>query len=1426
MPETFDFEDAVGKTFSFDEAQPPEQPGRITKQPQTLGEWGRFMVGGLLHPIRAAETGIEQFAIQHGLAEPGSQLLPGLSLGRALETPIVGTIPKIKQQKSVPAQLGAAAVNTVTDFVNFFGTPEGLGTLGLGALPKAASRAILADYATEMAMHTPEQIQGAIEEAKKGNWQGAAQNALGAAGASIMVPLIAKHTGAPPSTHPSVTLPKSLEALKEPPAEAPPAPEVAPTPAEPAPAAQETFSFEQAKPEPAPPPQPTSEGGPVGPPEAAAPPAAPETPAAPAAPAPTMQTQTLLNGQPVKVLETNAKKGTALVEMPDGTTERVNAKDMETRQVEVPETQGPPGAPEPAEVPRAIQSLDEAANRAKQRIDSRSGIKFGMSVDPVDTARAVADWAIIGAAKLARGGYDVAKWSQEMVAELGDQIKPYIEQVYRQAGRLSGRIQEGIEAQRSAIGEILSGGVDARTQEQAAFGASLMQQIIREKGSIDLQDWYDGMAREFGEDVRNEAKLQELYTEARDLMSEGTPIPAGRNPTPFTSGQARITVGERTALREVLSKAEAAGAAGRKAGEVSKAAELAPVISGLQDKLSDSISKAQALGEYLRGQEVGGARAGRATRTEAAQIDRWLEADSDNIRTSLNQLAKGLPLEERGKFVSAITSAMKRPSLFNAKAVETMYRKAAQVAARIESRIGEVETAAIEKDITDFKRAAQSPSIDVEFRKRIHAQLDNYNRLKKAGGLDRDALEALRDRLTSLRDIGRSEQTTKEALWEWQKEFAQRRLAQQPTRPVETRPELRPSPGESATIGMRIKNWINSAMNRADKADKAILPIDALFDLMELAKGTYRGWLFRNARGPVDLGFNEAKVRRNGLLERFETFVKDNGLTGKNAERIGVYAQNLQKGGRERLIESGLSGEAIDKITSSLTRAELGAYNMMRQVMDSQLPAVQRLMGRLYNTDVKPVENYFPMPRDWREFEGKPAEAKAPGTEAAYDDLATWKALRDDYSPRPTAQTRKGFTQERQPGAKTPIRIDAFDIFRQHINDVSYLLELQPTIKSLGEIGRGDLFRQKYGDVGQKMFLGWLDTVARQGGMESFKRWKLLDTLRKNTSVGIVGFRLGSQLVHLSNIPYIVARIGPWFGTGLRETFTERGKAFLERNFAETQERAGGEPAQAEAEKEGRILGIPKSGGVVRASMAIARRIDRVNSEGSVLGSYLKILKDKGADWQNYDKIPLDREAAALALVFARRAIASPLPKDVPQALSRGTITGGNVSLGRSIFQFQNIFLDQWSNIRHDLVQAGIIEKNPKQAAAMFLAVVAATLAESGIKIGSKQAVQSLMGTTPPKKKQDKDELMHKAMHELVRRFPFGGQLATQAQYGETGIPVLDTVSGVAHHAYGAATYKKEKARRKAAIRTGGSIAQLLGVPGASQIAEVISASQ
>jgi hypothetical protein len=144
---------------------------------------------------------------------------------------------------------------------------------------------------------------------------------------------------------------------------------------------------------------------------------------------------------------------------------------------------------------------------------------------------------------------------------------------------------------------------------------------------------------------------------------------------------------------------------------------------------------------------------------------------------------------------------------------------------------------------------------------------------------------------------------------------------------------------------------------------------------------------------------------------------------------------------------------------------------------------------------------------------------------------------------------------------------------------------------------------------------------------------------------------------------------GPlWWKRGLEHVLSKEGRDFIKTHFAETFERGGGEPGLQEATK----------GKISELGTAPQKYIDQWNSQATVMGAYLKALDKAGKDYKQFASFPVDQAAVEQARVLARRAVASPLYKDVPPALSKGAAM-------KLLLQFQNTFLDQWSNIRYDL---------------------------------------------------------------------------------------------------------------------------------------------
>lgn len=82
---------------------------------------------------------------------------------------------------------------------------------------------------------------------------------------------------------------------------------------------------------------------------------------------------------------------------------------------------------------RIVSVLDKGANDALSRIKARraEGRLFAAGIDP----EALGDYAIYGAAKIAKGAIEFSKWSAEMVKDIGDYIQPHLKQIWDAANK-------------------------------------------------------------------------------------------------------------------------------------------------------------------------------------------------------------------------------------------------------------------------------------------------------------------------------------------------------------------------------------------------------------------------------------------------------------------------------------------------------------------------------------------------------------------------------------------------------------------------------------------------------------------------------------------------------------------------------------------------------------------------------------------------------------------------------------------------------------------------------------------------------------------------------------------------------------------------------------------------------------------------------
>lgn len=904
------------------------------------------------------------------------------------------------------------------------------------------------------------------------------------------------------------------------------------------------------------------------------------------------------------------------------------------------------------------------------------------------------------------------------------------------------------------------------------------------------------------------------------------------------------------------------------------------------EAMEKAISRVEVFSVQLKAREKGGqegrAAATRELRNQFADDLTSIREDQEEVRRTLTNFVNlSLPKEERGAYIGRIAQALAVPDILNGDPA-VIYHRAFRVMQDIADRSEEVfKTDVVNQIKASFTKFVDSPGIDVAYRSRLKNLLDSVS-LTKPTELTISRLESLRqfvnaevaagrepsvpkdvvDNLATLvklplRDmpvnalvelqgeinrlaaLGKVKAILMKARWDAEKKASLEDLEKSESTPIEGRAQFRAQPTESLTPGQKFSNTVKSPGGVLQNIETSIAPTDQLMDHLDGSHGTYDGWASRNIKGKIDLAHNKKEGELAPIRDKSRAIAQQYELKKADFETIGVKGV-MRMIGRERLEEMGVRKDILDRIDATpLTEGQKAFDDYTQQVYKDLGLRVQDVAHKLYQIPVELVENYMPLMKDWAaDVTREPIEPGADPlrSEIPFDEQATLRQLQHDTNPKVISRTEQGFLKARIEGAKGAVRLNAQDVFERHVGDALHFVHAQPVLKMLGEIARTPTLEAKYGKVGQKFILDLLDTVATQGQVNHLQRIRWVDWVRNSTSKGAVAFRLASNVVHTSQIPLAAYHAGGpgWWNKGLGLAISEAGQKFLRANAAETFVRSGGEPAQVEAET------ISKIG---RAGFFIARNIDKLNSQATFLGRYAKEMMKKGVAAEDIFNVPVDTEVQALALRRMRRAVASPLAKDVPQMTSRGTgLGGGNVSVARAINQFRNIFLDNWSNVRHDILRVGIADTQRaidlmragekaaglktigdtlSHRAAVSAAIIMGVALETGIKMYTKQGLAAATGGTPPPRKDD-DTFTSQFEHHLINRVPFVGQLTAMAMYGDTGVPVIDSIVNVMSEGYtGTIKSKNPETQAKHLTKAVSNVGTVLGVPGISQAAEL-----
>lgn len=162
--------------------------GSVADSAAMVASFAESQAKALAHPIKTIEGGIEGAAT----LITGSPKVLTVKPSEIMERPLVA-LPKIPNQETTTGKIAAGAGNAVIDFATFMLTPEGVALLGIGGLPEASRRMATMTIAADMAAKAPAQFNAAVEAARAGDIQKAAEHTTSFLGGTALSAVAANH---------------------------------------------------------------------------------------------------------------------------------------------------------------------------------------------------------------------------------------------------------------------------------------------------------------------------------------------------------------------------------------------------------------------------------------------------------------------------------------------------------------------------------------------------------------------------------------------------------------------------------------------------------------------------------------------------------------------------------------------------------------------------------------------------------------------------------------------------------------------------------------------------------------------------------------------------------------------------------------------------------------------------------------------------------------------------------------------------------------------------------------------------------------------------------------------------------------------------------------------------------------------------------
>ena len=810
--------------------------------------------------------------------------------------------------------------------------------------------------------------------------------------------------------------------------------------------------------------------------------------------------------------------------------------------------------------------------------------------------------------------------------------------------------------------------------------------------------------------------------------------------------------------------------------------------------------------DEARGAKEGAVEARRLTREELIQKFKNSQETIRNIRNDLMQyIDENLPAEAKGKLINPLV-------------MDNLTRKKA---ASIFSRVDRIKDTITRRQLISEieKLSVPKGNMAVDYQKKVISIIDGIDLVKPTGMTLR--------RLKGLRDYIQREGMPSDI----QSKYIEKldRLSQKNVSELTTGDlaELKETFAQSRKLGklkLELKYKYNARVRKValDKLLASTRNIDPIVSIEKTKLDTYKIGTKKTYMDTMPT------PRVADMIDGYKNYKGENSKYIKNLGHKETTAKNntrvIVNSALEEIKKLGIEEFTKEQQLNIMIniRYREGAFDQMKTLMEKnglkdipklteQEDKVIELFKKYTNQNVDDIAVIS------EEIENKPF-IKA-------DEYILPLKYENDFNLIPsqtieqgrfrTTQTFKGFTYERQKGVTKVPRTDILGIFEEAINEQQWYLNMQPELENIKYLVKSEEYLEKAGEMVFNWWRTELDVVARRGWSATARSNPILRQSRINLNSAILGYKLSSIFMQPFAIFDAMAYTATRFGSiATLEILKEFSKAWIIPKYAKRiisesptlQIRQGGELAIEEVlKKAGRMGGLWNT--FVRSGMSLLQKAD-IRTAAGVEQGILNILRKH--------KIPNANEEAEFLMEMVS---GSNEVTYRPHILASG-------EGARTWFTFQTFFLNRWSILIHDIINAGIIRGGGAKGWESVWKRMSALIG-LGIYIGGSiaenEARKAIYEKTTGKELPD-ESIFKQAIMFIPEQIPFFGSFIQAAdRNGSTNIPIIRVLENIFKGGASLIKGKKPETKIKGGLRMAEAGATLaLGVPGTAQFFDLL----